>query len=122
MDHERGNDFFWRESARHAHDDWWNGPLHAMFFLLLIALLVVGVVWAVRRLSPPVAAQAAVPAAVLAPAPGDDPAVATLRMRYAKGEVSRDDFQNALADLTGAVTTTPWPGDGPGEDTAPTAN
>jgi hypothetical protein len=66
-----------------------------------------------------VSAQSAVPAAVLAGGPAHDPAVATLRMRYAKGEVSRDDFQNAIADLTGAVPTA-WPGAGPAEDTAPT--
>ena len=121
MDREHGNDFFFQEGPRHAHDDWWGWPLHAIFFLLLLALLVVGVVWAVRRLSPAVAAQAAVPGAVPPAALGGDPAVATLRMRYAKGEVSRDDFQSAMADLTGAAATPSWPGTAQGEDTAPTA-
>ena len=55
------------------------------------------------------------PAAALAA----DPAVATLRMRYAKGEVSREDFRHALADLTGAdADTAGWPGVPTGEDVA----
>ena len=123
MDHGQGHGFDWQEGARHAHEDWWGGPLHMLFFLLFLALLVAGVVWLVRRLSPGVA-QAAAPAVAVAPtaALAADPAVATLRMRYAKGEVSRDDFQRALEDLTGvAAPTATWPGSEPGEDTAPTA-
>jgi hypothetical protein len=45
--------------------------------------------------------------------------VATLRMRYARGEVSREDFQNAIQDLTGDAPTASWPGATPAED-APT--
>ena len=81
------------------------------------------IVWLVRRLSPSVA-QAATPVAVPAGATAGggnaltaDPAVATLRMRYAKGEVSREDFQNAIQDLTGAAPTAAWPGAGEAEDT-----
>jgi uncharacterized membrane protein len=127
MHHGPGNDFYWQEGPRHAHDDWgwWGGPLHAIVFLLLLALLVVGVVWVVRRLSPAVATQAALPAAMPAAAMAADPAVAALRLRYAKGEVWRVDFQHALEDLTGAApvtAATPWPGTAPGEDTAPTAS
>ena len=117
-----GNDFYWHEGARHAHDGWWNGPLHAIAFLLLLALLVAGFVWLVRRLSVGAATQAAVPSAMSTAALVADPAVAAVRMRYAKGEVSREDFLHAIDDLTGAATgTTPWPGSNPGEDTAPTA-
>jgi uncharacterized membrane protein len=126
-DHRPGNGFYWQEGAHHAHDGWWDGPLHAIVFLLLLALLVVGVVWLVRRLSPAVATQAAGAAAVPMAAMAADPAVAALRMRYAKGEVSREDFQHTLEDLTGAATdattaAAPWPGSTPGEDTAPTAS
>ncbi len=122
MDHGPGRDFDWQDSAHHAHDDWWGGPLHLIFFILFLALLVAGAVLLVRRLSPGVA-QAAVPAVAGAPASlAADPAVATLRMRYANGEVSREDFQHAMEDLTGAAAAwTPWPGSEPGEDTAPTA-
>jgi uncharacterized membrane protein len=118
-----GDDFFWHEGARHAHDGWWSGPLHAIVFLLLLALLVAGFIWLVRRLSAGAATQAAVPAAMPTAALVADPAVAALRMRYARGEVSRDDFQHAMEDLTGAAAATPsWPGSNPGEDTAPTAS
>jgi uncharacterized membrane protein len=124
-DQRHGNDFYWQQGAHHAHDGWWSGPLHAIIVLLLLALLVAGVVWLVRRLSPAVATQAAVSAAAPAAAMAADPAVAALRMRYARGEVSRDDFQHAMEDLTGATSALPgstWPGGSPGEDTAPTAS
>jgi uncharacterized membrane protein len=125
MDHGQGNGFYWQEGARHAHDGWWDGPLHAIVFLLLLALLVVGVVWLVRRLSPGAATQAAVPAAMPRAAVAADPAVAALRMRYAKGDVSREDFQHAMEDLTGAASAlpaSPLPDSNPGEDTAPTVS
>ena len=78
--------------------------------------------WLVRRLTPAVA-QAAVPAAATAPVSlAVDPAVATVRMRYAKGEISRDDFRHVMEDLTGvAASTAPWPGGEPDEGTKPTA-
>jgi uncharacterized membrane protein len=121
MEHGQGNEFYWQEGARHAHEGWWGGPLHLIALLLLLALLVAGVVWLVRRLAPS-SARAIAPAAAPAAALTGDPAVATLRMRYAKGEVSRDDFQHALADLTGTeADTAAWPGATPGDDTTPAA-
>jgi uncharacterized membrane protein len=123
-DHRPGNGFYWQEGARHAHHEWWHGPLHAVLLLLLVALLVVGVVWIVRRLSPAPPTLAAAPAAAPLAATATDPAVVTLRMRYAKGEVSREDFLHTMDDLTGAAVTAapPWPGTTPGEDTEPTAS
>ena len=120
MDHGQGRELYWQEGARHAHDGWWSGPLHAVVLLLLVALLVVGVVWIVRRLSTGTATATAVPAAVpvAAAAVAADPAVAALRMRYARGEVSREDFRHGMDDLTGAAA--PWPGSDPGENAAPT--
>jgi uncharacterized membrane protein len=119
-----GNGFYWQEAPHHGHDGWWDGPFHAILFLLLIALLIVGIVWLLRRLFPALTIPATAPALAQAQAAAiaADPAVAALRMRYAKGEVSREDFQNALTDLTGAGSAEPWPGDAPGEDTAPTAS
>ena len=121
--HPQSRNFFWQDGPYHGRDEWWQAPLHAFFVLLLVALLVIAIVWLVRRLSPSVA-QAATPVVVPAGAMAGggalvqaDPAVATLRMRYAKGEVSREDFQNALQDLTGAAPTATWPGDGGAEDT-----
>ena len=96
------NDFFFQDGPHHGHDGWWYGPLHVLFLLLFIALVIVAAVWLLRRLAPGVAQATAVAPAATVAAPGADPAVATLRMRYAKGEVSREDFQHALADLTGA--------------------
>jgi uncharacterized membrane protein len=115
MEHGHGNDFYWQEGARHAHAGWWGGPLHFVALLLLLALLVAGVVWLVRRLAP------AHPVAVAPAAVAPDPAVTTLRMRYARGEVSRDDFQHTLADLTDSDATTAWPGEAAGDDVAPVA-
>ena len=119
MGHGDGNDEFWHEGARHAHHEWWGAPLHMLVFLLLVALLVIGVVWLVRRLAPYPPAGASVPAVMPPPgAIGQDPAVAMLRMRYAKGEVSRDEFQRGMEDLTGNAA--PWPGAaGSGDVAAP---
>ena len=117
-----GGGFYWQDAPHHGHDGWWDGPLHAIVFLLLVALLIVGIVWLLRRLSPGLTTPATAPALAQAAAIAADPAVAALRMRYAKGEVSREDFQNAMTDLAGAAPAEPWPGDAPGEDTAPTAS
>jgi uncharacterized membrane protein len=101
---------YWDEGMRHAHDGWWGGPLHVIVFLLLLALLVAGAVWLVRYFSRGgLAPAAAGPALMPSGSAGPDPAVAALRMRYAKGEVSREDFQHAMEDLVG-------------EDTPPTAS
>jgi len=114
-----GSGFYWQEAGRHGHDGLWNGPFHVIAFLLLVALLIIGIVWLLRRLAPVTASPAVAPAAAIAA----DPAVATLRMRYAKGEVSREEFQSTLNDLAGAaLTESPWPGDATGEDTAPTVS
>ena len=72
----------------------------------------------VAQSSTPAVAPAGALAVAGAPAAGD-PAVAALRMRYARGEVSREDFQNAIRDLTGDAPTASWPGAIPAED-APT--
>ncbi|MFN8223582.1 MAG: SHOCT domain-containing protein [Gaiellales bacterium] len=110
-DFQHGGGMVWHDAARHGHDGWWGGPLHAVFFLLFLGLLIAAVLWFARRLTLP---SATAPTLASAGAPTPDPAVATLRMRYAKGEVSREDFQHALADLTGEPES--WPGT---EDTQP---
>lgn len=119
MDRGHGNEFFWQEGVRHTHDGWWDGPLHAIVFLLPAALLVVGVVWIIRRRSPGVAAAGAIPAPLPAAAIAADPAIAALRMRYARGDVSREEFQHAMADLSGASE--PPPGGGGVDDDAATS-
>ena len=114
----RGNDEFWQEGARYIHDGWWGGPLHLLLFFLFMALVVVGVVWIMRRVLPAPGVQAVAPAAIPAAA---DPAVAALRMRYASGEVSPDDFRQRMQDLTGRAEPAPPPAE-PGPDDAPTAS
>jgi uncharacterized membrane protein len=113
---ERGGPY-WMYGAQHAHHEWWAGPLHALVVLAVVALLVVGAVWLVRRLmeGPPTTA-------VAAPGGGgstqvSDPAVAELRLRYARGEIERDAYLQSFADLTGRAEA--WPGQVPPE--APTA-
>jgi uncharacterized membrane protein len=109
---------FWQEGPHHTHHEWWYGPLHVVFVLLLVALLAVAVVWFVRWLRSSSAGQAS--AAVVTPgaaALDPDPAVSTLRMRYAKGEVSREEFRNGMEDLTGSAA--PWPGAASSKDEAP---
>jgi len=71
------------------HDAWWGS-----FHLLPIALFLVAVgvaIWAVLRFTPR--------PAVGAIAPGRDPAVEELRIRYARGELARDDFAQRMRDL-----------------------
>lgn len=123
MERERGFDFeHWGDPSRFDHDPWWEGPLEVLLLALAIAFLVVAAVWVVRRLSAGAAARAtavvpAVPAAAAGAALAD-PAVEALRMRYARGEVDREQFQRTLEDLTGRSPA--WPGEPTGDDTAPT--
>lgn len=113
----------WADLSRFDHDPWWEGPLEALLVALAVAFLVVAVVWVVRRLAAGAAvpASAAVPVAApaVAAAAPDDPAVEVLRLRYARGEVDREQFQRTLDDLTGRSPA--WPGEPPGDDPAPTA-
>lgn len=84
----------------------WGGRLFGFFWLLFllgfIALIVVGVIWVVRG-----GTRASAPAA---PAPpSQDQALATLRMRYAKGEIGRDEFLIASRDLGDTSLPSPEP-------------
>ena len=95
-----------------GHDSWVGDLVQTLIVILVIAALTLAVVWLVRRLF--LAGGAAVAPAVAAPpaavaALEADPAIAALRLRYARGEVASDDYQRVLADLTGSRTDT-WPG------------
>jgi uncharacterized membrane protein len=89
------------------HDAWWG-----FFHLLPIVLFLVAVgvaIWAVLRFtSRPV---------VGAIAPVRDPAVEELRIRYARGELARDDFAQRMRDLgspdIGPAQPNPTPADEP---------
>jgi putative membrane protein len=82
--------------ANHGHR-----PLRLLLFVLFV-LLVVAVVWLVvrevrhRRVQPAMAAPG-VP--VIPPAP--DAALEQLRLRYAGGEIDRDEYLQRLRDLGG---------------------
>jgi uncharacterized membrane protein len=119
VNHRRGGEFPWQEGPRYAHDSWWYGPLHLVFFLLLIALLVVGIVWLLRRLQLGSAVQPASSTGPTATTPAVDPAVAALRLRYAQGDVSRDDYLQGIEDLIGAGR---WPAEHDQGDTEQTGS
>ncbi len=114
MDRDHGPGF-WAEGARHAHEEWWSGPLHLLFLAAALALLVLGIIWLVRMLAEGRPSAVAAPlvtappaGAMLVPPPGLDPALTELRLRYARGDVDRDTYLQSFADLTGR--TEPWPG------------
>ena len=75
------------------HEAWW-GFLHLLPFVVLLVLIGVGF-WAVLRYSsrPLMAAGGGVGA------PPRDAAVEELRIRYARGELGRDDFAQRMRDL-----------------------
>jgi putative membrane protein len=96
-------------------DPWWERAGH-LLPLVLLAVLIGVVIWAVLRLTSQrgVLATAAAPA-VAPPAPVAtlDPAAAELRVRYARGDISREDYLERSADLGLA------PGPAPTPDTPP---
>lgn len=63
----------------------WSMGLHGIFGLFLLGLLVVGVVYAVRALSPKGSRR--------------DSAIDILAARYANGEIDREEFQQRKRDL-----------------------
>jgi uncharacterized membrane protein len=76
--------------------------------LVIIAGLVMLTVWAVRRLTSLPAS--AVPTPTPAPGtPQNDPAVESARMRYARGELSREEFLRVAEDLGAPVLDRPGP-------------
>ena len=85
----------------HGGWDW----LHGLFGLLLVAAIVALIVFLLLRLferNQPRAAVATGPMYPPPPRPAGpplDPALAELRLRYARGEVSRDDFLRISTDL-----------------------
>lgn len=105
-----------------VHHSWWGGFwahfIPFLFFVVLIAL----VVWAVVRLSSGRTLAPAIASAGFAPAPRMDPALEEVRLRYARGEMSREEFVQRSQDLGGGPETV---GGGPategGEPSAPQA-
>jgi len=84
--------------VRFAHHSWWwEFWAHFIPFLLFLALIGL-VVWAVLRLSGRTQLAAA---AGVAPGVRADPALEEVRLRYARGEMSREEFVQRSQDLGG---------------------
>jgi putative membrane protein len=81
------------------HSWWAGGGWHILPFLMFLILMGV-IVWAVIRLTPQKAHLGAASAS-----PGStnsDPALEEVRVRYARGEMTRDEFVQRFRDLGGA--------------------
>ncbi len=81
--------------GRFVDHDGWDVAAHIAWLLVVVAIVVVAAVVVLRFVR-------AAPALSAPTATGDDAAMAELRLRYARGEVSRDDFLTRLSDLTSA--------------------
>ena len=87
----------WQGPGVEHHGAWW-GIVHLMPFVMLLVLIGV-VIWAVVRFTArpmPLSAGAGP-----APLPPRDTAVEELRIRYARGELEREDFAQRMRDLGG---------------------
>jgi putative membrane protein len=73
------------------------GVLPFLFFLILIGVAV----WAIVRVTSANRAQLA--GAGVAPMPRSDPALEELRLQYARGDVSREEFVQRSRDLGATV-------------------
>ena len=109
--------------TRGGHDGWFTDLVEILIVVLIVAALALAIVWLVRKLATGGGWTAATAPAGPAPATAviaetRDPAVEVLRLRYARGEVSPDDFHRTLADLGGGPTES-WPT--PDQDTEPPA-
>jgi putative membrane protein len=82
------------------HHPWWQGLLGTLLPLLLLLGLAALVVWAVLRVS-----DRRPPAALTSPPPWParpaDNALELARLRYARGEMSREEFLQVSSDLQG---------------------
>ncbi|HEX2053088.1 MAG TPA: PDZ domain-containing protein [Actinomycetota bacterium] len=93
-------------------------PVITLFGLLITGALVALIVILVRRdragLKPPLATAAPAPATPLAGETRSDP-LDLLRLRYARGEITREEFLTMSADLGGPARTTPNNSESPKE-------
>ncbi len=71
------------------------GPWMWLFYLVLLGLFVTGVVWFVRQMP---TMQQSVPPQEVQHQDMDDPRE-VLRLRYARGEISREEYLSILKDL-----------------------
>jgi uncharacterized membrane protein len=94
----------------YRYHDGWNYAGHLLFGwlipLVIIAGLVVLAVWAIRRMTPVPSSAVAAPTAGT---PHTDPAVESARIRYAGGDLSREEYLRVVADLGAPVADPPVP-------------
>lgn len=80
---------------RFGRHDWWSGFFGGILpFLFLLALLGIAV-WAIARAS----STARGPAPIPSSASRTDPALEEVRLRYARGEMNREEFVQRARDL-----------------------
>ncbi len=82
--------------AQHVHHGWWS-VVHLAVPLFLFLIVIGVVVWAVLYLT-----SHRGPVAAVAGPPARDPAMEELRIRYARGELAREEFVQRSTDLGGA--------------------
>lgn len=86
-----------------VHDFWWRGFFPLFTFLPIIAIVVGLIIWSRdshrhhHRTPPPGWGPPQTPPA----APPVDPALSEARLRYARGEISREDYLRIATDLSG---------------------
>jgi putative membrane protein len=97
------------------------GIFHLLPFVMLLVLIGVGIWMVLRITSRPMALSAGVGPA---PLPPRDTAVEELRIRYARGELEREDYAQRMRDLGGTdIGGRPSPADPPvpPDDSPPTS-
>lgn len=80
-----------------GNDYWWLAANY-IWLLLIAALLVLAVMFALR-----LAGRSPVAGTAGGPGHESDPAIKELRLRYARGETTRDEYLRAAADLGAPV-------------------
>ena len=78
---------------------WWFGHLVGVLIVVALAALIVMLLWRWLGTKPVVASPTRTT--------GDDAALAHLRMRYARGDVSREDYVRIASDLGADVPSMP---------------
>jgi uncharacterized membrane protein len=74
------------------------GPVEGLIGLLVVGLIVAGVALLIINLARSNRVQSVT---AYAPQPPRDPALEAVRMRYARGEISREEYAAVAADLEG---------------------
>lgn len=96
-----------RHGGRFGHDGWWWGFFSNIVPALFLVVLVGLAVWAITRLT----ARGPVPGSAstaVAPMPRRDAALDEVRIRYARGEIDREEYLQRSRDL-GAIESEPGP-------------